>query len=60
VNSVVVNQNTLHLKVGLFASFLIVKLNKCVLQTITSPLVSDDLTREDLAKAAEDQIQVFV
>lgn len=56
----VVNQNTLHLKVGLFAGFLIVKLNKCILQTITSPLVPNDLTRENLAKAAEDEIQVFV
>jgi len=44
MNSMVVNEHTLHLKVGLFAVFLVVELNKGVLQTISSTLVPDYLT----------------
>lgn len=38
----VVNQDSLHFEVGLFAVFLILELDECVLQAVPRPFVSDD------------------
>lgn len=45
VNAMIVNQNALHLEIRLFAILLVLEFDECVLQTVTSPFVSDDLTR---------------
>ena len=60
VDAVVVDEHPLHLQVGLLAVSLVLEFNKCVLETVAGPLVTDDLAREDLAEAAEDQIEIFV
>jgi hypothetical protein len=39
----VVNQDALHLEVGLFAVFLVLELDERILQAVPRPLVSDDL-----------------
>lgn len=43
MDSMVVNQDALHLEVGLFAVFLVLELDECILQAVPGPLVSDDL-----------------
>ena len=42
--TVVVNQDTLHLEVGLLAVLLVFKLNECILQAVAGALVPDDFT----------------
>lgn len=41
--TMVVNQDTLHLEVGLLAILLILEFDECILQAIASALVSNDL-----------------
>ncbi len=60
MDSMVINQNALHLEVGLLTSFLILELNESILKTIACAFVADDFTRYDFPEAAEDQIQVLV
>jgi hypothetical protein len=55
MDAVVVNEYTLHLEVCLFTVFLVLKLNKGILETIASTLVPDDFAGQYLAKATEDQ-----
>lgn len=50
----VIDEDALHLEVCLFAVFLVLKFNKCILETLASALVPYNLTRKDLAKTAED------
>lgn len=45
MDAVIVNQNTVHLKVGLFAVFLVFKLDKSVLQAIPRSFVANHLAR---------------
>lgn len=56
MNPVIVNQYTLHLKVGLFTVLLVLEFNECILQAIASAAVPDNFAREDLSKAAEDKL----
>lgn len=56
----VVNQHTLHLKVGLFTVLLIFELDKRILQAVARALVSNHLARQDCSKATEDQLKVLI
>lgn len=56
----IVNQDALHLEVGLFAVLLVFKLDKRILQTVTRALVSNHLARQDRSKATEDQLKVLI
>jgi hypothetical protein len=58
--AVVVDQNTIHLEIGLLAILLVGVFNEGVLQAITCTLVSNDLTAKDLAKSRKDELQIFV
>lgn len=60
MNAVVVDQDVLHLEVGLLAVLLVFKLDKGVLQAVAGLLVADDFAGEDLAEAREDDFEVFV
>jgi hypothetical protein len=50
----IVNQYPLHFEIGLFTRLLVLELNKCVLQAVARSFVANDLTREDITKAAKD------
>lgn len=39
--SMIVDKDTLHLEVGLLAILLILKLDECILKTVTCPFVAD-------------------
>lgn len=56
----IVDQDALHLEVGLLTGFLIFKLNEGILKTVTGAFVTNDFTGENFAEAAEDQIQVII
>jgi hypothetical protein len=58
--AVVIDQNTIHLEVGLLAILLIGVFDKGVLQAVTCTLVPDDLAAENLAKSRKDKLQIFV
>lgn len=60
MNAVIINQDPLHLEVGALAVFLVGKLDESILKAVTGLLVSDDLTRQDLAKTREDKLEVFI
>jgi len=60
VDTVVINQDPLHLEVGLFAVLLFVELDKSILKTVTSTLVPDHLARKDLAEATEDEMEIVI
>lgn len=60
MDAVVVDQHALHLEVGLFAVFLIFKLDKRILQAVPRALVPDHLARQDSSKATEDQLKVLI
>lgn len=60
VYAMVIDEDTLHLEICLFAVFLIFKFYECILETLPGALVTYDLTREDFAKTAEDQVQIFI
>lgn len=60
MDSVIVYQNTLHFEIRLLTIFLVLKLNKCVLQAIASASISDNFTREYLSKATKNKLQVLI
>lgn len=60
VNAVIVNEYSLHFEVRPLAVFLVRKLDEGVLQTVPRLLIADDLARQDLAEAREDELEVFV
>jgi hypothetical protein len=60
MNAVVVNQDTLHFKVGLLTIFLLLKLYEGVLQAVAGSSVSNDLARQNLPKPTEDEVQVLI
>lgn len=41
----IIDEDALHLEVCLFAVLLVLKLNECVLKTVSRSLVADDFTR---------------
>ena len=41
----IVNQDSLHFEIGLFAILLVLELDECILQTVPCSLVSDHFTR---------------
>lgn len=54
MDTVVINQDTLHLEIGLFTIFLLIKFDEGILQTVTGTLVPNNLARQDCTEAAED------
>ena len=56
----VIDEDALHLEICLFAIFLILEFNESILKTIAGAFITYDLTGKNLAKAAEDQVEVFV
>ena len=60
MNPMIIYQDALHLEVGLLTGFLVFKLDKCILKTITCTLVANDFTGHDFAETTEDQIKVLV
>ena len=42
MNTVIIDQDSLHFEICLLAIFLILEFDKSILQTITGPLVTDD------------------
>ena len=55
----VVDKHVLHLEVSTFRVFLLIELDECILKRVARLLVSDHLAAQDLAKAREDELQVF-
>ena len=60
VNTMIVDQDALHLEVGLLTVLSMLKLDKGVLKAIARSLLSNHLAREDLAETAEDELEVLV
>ena len=58
--AMVIDENSLHLEVGLLAVFLVLEFDERILQTVTRALVSNYLTRNDFSKAAEYGIQIVI
>ena len=58
--SVVIDQDTLHLKVCLLTIFLVFELDKGILETVPGAFVSNDLARDYWTETAEDSFQIFV
>lgn len=56
MDSMVVNEHSLHLEIGLLAILLVLELDKRILQTVAGALISNDLAREDGTKTTEDQM----
>lgn len=56
MNSMVVNQDALHLEISLLTVLLVLEFNKGILQTISCSFVANHFTRQDLSKATEDQL----
>ena len=52
----VIDEDALHLEICLFAVFLVLEFNECILKTLTGALVPYNLTRKDFAETAEDQV----
>lgn len=60
MDAMIIYQHPLHFEVCLFTVLLVFELNECILQTITSPLVSNDFTRYYLSKSRENKVQIFI
>ncbi len=58
--AVIVNQDSLHLEICLFAVLLILEFNECILKTVTGTLVSNDFARNYCTKPAENGVQILV
>lgn len=56
----VIYQYSLHFKVGLLASLLVLKLNKSILEAIVGSLVSNHFARQDGPKTTENQMKILV
>ena len=56
----VINQDIVHLEVGILTSFICVIAQKSIAQTVPSLLVPDDVARGDVAKAAKNSFQIFL
>ena len=44
MDTMVVDQDPLHLEICLFTVLLVLKFDECILETVTSALVADDFT----------------
>ena len=60
VDSTVVDQNIIHFEICVFARFLLIEFNECILQGVTGSFVTNHLTVFDFSKAAEDDLQIVV
>lgn len=60
MNPMIIYQYSLHFKVGLLTSLLVLKLNKSVLKAIASSLVSDNFARQDGSKTTENQMKILI
>jgi hypothetical protein len=60
VYSVIVNQNTLHLKICLFTGLLIIKLDESILQTVSSSLIPNHLARKNFAKSTKYKVEILI
>ena len=60
VNPPIINQNVVHLEVGLLAVLRPLKLDEAVLKTLPGPLVGDNLAADDTAETAEDHLEVLL
>ena len=58
-NATLVNQDIIHALVSHDALILRLELNKCELQRVSSLPVTDDLARDNLAKARENYLKVL-
>ena len=56
MNSMIINQNTLHFEICLLAVLLALELDKGILKAIASAFVANDFAGYDSAKTAEYQI----
>jgi hypothetical protein len=60
MDTVIVDKYALHPEIRLLAVFLLIEFYKCILQTITCSFVADNFARENLAEAAEDELQIVI
>lgn len=60
MDTVVIDQDSLHLEIGLFTVFLVFELDKCILKTVARTLIPDHLTREYWSEATENQVEVLI
>lgn len=60
MNTSVIDKHVVHLKVCVFARFLLLELNESILQRISTRFVSNDLTSFDHAEAAEDNLEIII
>jgi len=60
MNAMVIDQDPLHLEIGLFTILLIFKFDKSVLQTITCPLISNDFAGQNLSKTAKYKFEILI
>ncbi len=60
MDAVIINQDSLHFEICLFAVFLVFEFNECILETVTGTLVSNDFARDYRTETAEDGVQILV
>ena len=60
MDSPVIDENIVHLEVGPLTRFRTIKLHECILQTVPSLLIPDNLTTHHFPKSGEDDFEVFV
>lgn len=58
--AVIINQDAFHLEVGLLAVFLILELNKGILQAISCFLITNHLTRKYGTKSAKYKVEILI
>ena len=59
VNTSIIDQDVVHLEIGVFAVLRLLELNEGVLQRFTRLVILDDLTADDVTEAREDHLQVL-
>lgn len=59
MDAAVIDEDVVHFEVSALGILALLELDERILQRITRLLVADDFAAEDLAKAGEDELEVF-
>jgi len=60
MNTLVINQNTIHFEICLFTRGLVLEFDESVLQTVSCTLVSYDFAGENCAKTGEYCLKILI
>lgn len=60
MNAMIIDQDPLHLEIGLFTILLILKFDKSVLQTVACPLISNNFAGQNLSKTTKYKFEILI